>query len=208
VSESVADPKSGQHKSFGASLEVVPQANRIRVLILQHPQEPDKQIGSAVLCVRCLEHAELKIGLSWPSLAKVAGADAQPSQWGVLYLGAQKDLPSMAPGQIAVLDKKGIPMLPIPKLEGIILIDGTWSQAKAMWWRNAWFLKLRRIVICPAKPSRYGNLRREPRREALSTIESAAQALRGLGEAEDVCNYLEESFSRMLREFQINRGRG
>lgn len=202
MTEFIAKPKEGEHQSFGAELPVEPQANRIRVLILQHPQEPDKLLGSAVLCVRSLKNAELKIGLSWSSLSKVVGETVEPARWGVLYLGSQKDLPPLAPGGIAVLDRKSKPLPVIPELDGIIVLDGTWSQAKAMWWRNAWLLKLRRIVIRPLRPSRYGNLRREPRSEALSTIESTAQALRGLGEPEAIPAYLEESFARMLLAFK------
>jgi DTW domain-containing protein YfiP len=61
-----------------------------------------------------------------------------------------------------------------------VLIDGTWSQAKTLWWRNPWLLKLHRLVLNPPRPARLGKLRREPRREALSTLEAAALALRHL----------------------------
>ena len=60
------------------------------------------------------------------------------------------------------------------------MIDGTWSQAKTLWWRNPWLLKLHRLVLNPPRPARLGKLRREPRREALSTLEAAALALRHL----------------------------
>ena len=58
-------------------------------------------------------------------------------------------------------------------LEGIVLLDGTWSQAKTLWWRNPWLLKLQRLVLNPPAPARLGRLRREPRPEALSTLEAA-----------------------------------
>ena len=65
-------------------------------------------------------------------------------------------------------------------IEGIVLLDGTWSQAKALWWRNAWMLKCRRLVLQPPHLSLYGNLRKEPRRESVSTIEAAAYTLAAL----------------------------
>jgi len=34
-------------------------------------------------------------------------------------------------------------------LEGIVALDGTWAQAKTMWWRNAWLLKLKRSGASP-----------------------------------------------------------
>ena len=58
-----------------------------------------------------------------------------------------------------------------------MLLDGTWSQAKALWWRNAWMLKCQRVILGPAQPSRYGKLRKEPRGDGLSTIEAAAMLL-------------------------------
>ena len=38
-------------------------------------------------------------------------------------------------------------------------------------------LKAKRLALNPKRASLYGNLRREPRREALSTIEAAGLAL-------------------------------
>ena len=44
--------------------EIIPQATELQVLILQHPQEPDHDIGSALLTHRVLSNSTLKIGLS------------------------------------------------------------------------------------------------------------------------------------------------
>jgi DTW domain-containing protein YfiP len=83
-------------------------------------------------------------------------------------------------------------------IEGIVLLDGTWSQAKALWWRNAWMLKCRRVVLGPRRPSRYGRLRREPRRDGLSTIEAAGMLLSRLERRPDIEEKLTASFERML----------
>ena len=32
-------------------------------------------------------------------------------------------------------------------VKGIVVFDGTWAQAKTLWWRNAWVLKARRLVL-------------------------------------------------------------
>ncbi len=85
-------------------------------------------------------------------------------------------------GEIIALGRGGNPAPATDRLlrglEGIVLLDGTWSQAKTLWWRNPWLLKLQRIVLNPPSPARLGRLRREPRREALSTLEAAALVLR------------------------------
>jgi DTW domain-containing protein YfiP len=57
------------------------------------------------------------------------------------------------------------------------VLDGNWSQAKALWWRNPWLTRLRRFVVVPDGPSLYGDLRREARPDAVSTLEAAALAL-------------------------------
>jgi hypothetical protein len=71
-------------------------------------------------------------------------------------------------------------------LRGIVVLDGTWSQAKTLWWRNPWLLKCARVSLNSSEPSIYGKLRKQPKRHCLSTLEAVADALVGLGEAESV----------------------
>lgn len=209
---------------------VKPLKTRVHVLILQHPQEPDKELGSARLAHLSLPSSTLKIGLSWRNLASALGREAQPQKWAVLYLGsgakpaaAARSKPSAKPQKasghgasrlppLLLLDKHGVPLPDseeiLETLEGIVILDGTWSQAKTLWWRNAWLLKLRRAVISPEGRSLYGELRREPRRECLSTIESIAHALVGLGESPSVGNGLNALFSKLLdRKREMDKAR-
>jgi DTW domain-containing protein YfiP len=72
------------------------------------------------------------------------------------------------------------------ELEGIVVLDGTWSKAKTLWWRNPWLIKLSRLTLKPTKPSIYGSLRVEPRRDYVSTLESVAAALSLCGESPDI----------------------
>jgi DTW domain-containing protein YfiP len=87
-------------------------------------------------------------------------------------------------------------------IEGIVLLDGTWSQAKALWWRNAWMLKCQRVILGPRQPSRYGKLRREPRRDGLSTIEAAAMLIGSLEQRPDIEAALYASFEGMLAKYR------
>jgi DTW domain-containing protein YfiP len=67
-------------------------------------------------------------------------------------------------------------------------------------------LKCQRVILGPSRPSRYGKLRREPRRDGLSTLEAAAMLLAGLEKRPDIAETLHASFERMLtkyREVQI-----
>src|SRR5258708_10994471 len=70
---------------------VKPIESRLDLLILQHPQEQDRALGTARLTALHFERAVLKIGLSWPSLSKALGRPVpDPSRWAVLYLGSAK----------------------------------------------------------------------------------------------------------------------
>lgn len=63
------------------------------------------------------------------------------------------------------------------------------SQAKTLWWRNPWLLELARVSLVPREPSMYGKLRKEPRREWVSTLEAIADVLPALGSELDVAAY-------------------
>jgi DTW domain-containing protein len=181
---------------------VNPVDNRIFVLILRHPQEQDRELGTARLATLQLKNAALKTGLSWANLAKALGQPADPKRWGVLYLGTAKTAAPLPPRLLTMVTKKGNPAPDqdevMKTLEGIILLDGNWAQAKALWWRNAWLLKCRRLVLQPPRPSLYGNLRKEPRRESVSTIEAAAYTLAALDDDPDLAEKILPPFRLLL----------
>src|SRR6478752_376201 len=186
---------------------VTPIENKVSLLILQHPQEQDRALGTARLTAMHFENAVVKIGLSWPSLSKALGRPVDdPSRWAVLYLGSAKVSELDTDAEIVAINRKG-EIEPhqraiLGDIEGIVLLDGTWSQAKALWWRNAWMLKCQRVILNPAHPSRYGKLRREPRRDGLSTIEAAAMLLARLEKRPEIAATLDASFERMLAKYR------
>ena len=186
---------------------ITPIENKVQLLILQHPQEQDRALGTARLTALHFANAVLKIGLSWPSLSKALGRRVMdPSRWAVLYLGSAKLADLETDRDIVAIDHKG--KLEenqrgiLKEIEGIVLLDGTWSQAKALWWRNAWMLKCQRVILGPAQPSRYGKLRKEPRGDGLSTIEAAAMMLASLERRPDIAETLNGSFERMLAKYR------
>lgn len=182
--------------------EIHPQATKLHVLILQHPQEPDHEIGSALLTHLALPNSTLKVGLSWRNLNAVLGKEVNPNHWAVLYLGSGVKGETTHQKTIQFVSKKGEPIDTPEHLEGIVLLDGTWSQAKALWWRNAWLLKLRRIILTPKHKSLYKELRKEPRRECLSTIESTAEVLEALGEKTEISTHLRTLFAKLLEQYR------
>ena len=163
---------------------VEPIENRLFVLVLQHPQEKREAIATAAASCAALRQARLAIGLSWPNLARALGRPADPKRWAVLYLGSARPAALGLEREVIALDRRGEPVTDqdaaMRGLEGVVLLDGSWSEAKTLWWRNPWLLKLRRLVLNPRGPSRFGQVRREPRREALATLEAAALLLKHL----------------------------
>ncbi|WP_020695070.1 DTW domain-containing protein [Reyranella massiliensis] len=155
--------------------------NKVSILILQHPQEQDRVLGTARLIAATLANAKVVVGLSWRNLAHAVKEPAEAKDWGVLYLGS-----THAKGQapLVAVDRKGEPLADqaagLAGLKGLIALDGNWAQAKALWWRNPWLTKLRRFVVVPDGPSLYGDLRREARPDAVSTLEAVALALQVL----------------------------
>lgn len=171
---------------------IVSYSTQRRVLILQHPQERDALLGSAQILEASLPNARIVVGLSWPNLAAALG---EPSvdvrRWAVLFpdresLGDRAETRSGAPVDPA-------------SLAGIIVLDGTWSKAKTLWWRNPWLNKLNRLSLKPNNPSIYGRLRAEPRREFVSTLESVASALTLCGEPPEIQAGLERVFRTLVQ---------
>jgi DTW domain-containing protein YfiP len=199
-------PRCGKPPALCVCDGIVPLDNRIEVLILQHPQEQDRALGTARLTALHFRHAVLKVGLSWPSLSKILGRPADPQRWAVLYLGSAKAAALAPDRDVVVLNRKGELERDQERLlgdiEGVVLLDGNWSQAKALWWRNAWMLKCRRVILGPPRPSRYGKLRREPRCDGLSTIEAAAMLVSRLENRPEIEAALTASFERLLARYR------
>jgi DTW domain-containing protein YfiP len=162
----------------------LPVDNKVAILVLQHPQEQDRVLGTARLLVGSLTRATIVVGLSWCNLAHALGEPAEARDWGVLYLGSTQTRGQPAKGPLVAIDGKGQPLVDQATaragLKGLVALDGNWAQAKALWWRNAWLTKLRRFVVVPDGPSLYGDLRREARPDAVSTLEAVALSLQVL----------------------------
>ena len=163
---------------------VEPIDNRLFTLILQHPREKKEALATAATTRALLRRAELVVGLSWPNLARALGRSVDPNRWAVLYLGSARPASFGDQREVIALDRRAEPApgqdAILRGLDGVVVLDGTWKEAKTLWWRNPWLLKLHRLVLNPPRKSRYGRVRREPRREALSTIEAVGLLMKHL----------------------------
>lgn len=148
-------------------------------------------LGSAQIVAASLPKAKIVIGLSWPNFAKALGEEGvDAKRWAVLF--PDRD----AEGE--KVSGRGGPTPP-SSLEGIVVLDGTWSKAKTLWWRNPWLSKLNRLTLKPKQPSIYGHLRAEPKKDFVSTLESVAGALTLCGEAPEVEAGLLRVFRTMVQ---------
>ena len=179
-----------------------PINNRLFILILQHPQEKKETLATAASTRALLRRAELAVGLSWPNLSRALNRPVDPRRWAVLYLGSARPSAFSDQREIIAIDHHGEPAADqeatLRGLEGAVVLDGTWKEAKTLWWRNPWLLKLRRLVLNPPYKSRYGRIRREPRREALSTLEAVALLLKNLDGGPEVEAALLAALDRLI----------
>jgi DTW domain-containing protein YfiP len=67
-----------------------------------------------------------------------------------------------------------------PLCHHLIVLDGTWSKAKRMYIENPWLHDLPHYKLLVASPSLYGAVRKEPKPECISTLESIVYALKVL----------------------------
>ncbi len=58
------------------------------------------------------------------------------------------------------------------------------------------------MILGPAAPSLYGKLRKEPRKDGLSTIEAAGMVLSALQKKPKIADALNASFGRMLARYR------
>lgn len=135
---------------------VTPLATRTRVVILQHPRERDVPINTARIASLCLPDAELHVGTRWD---RPFGDAERPAA--LLYPG---------PGAIDV--EENPPRGPIT----LVVVDGTWWQARKLVRSNPELARLPRYAFRPPKPSDY-RIRKEPQEDFVSTIEALVHML-------------------------------
>jgi DTW domain-containing protein YfiP len=153
---------------------VTPLATRTKVVILQHPRERDVPINTARIAALCLPDAELHVGVRWD---RPLGTPDRPAV--LLYPG---------PGAIDV--EREPPKGPVT----LVVVDGTWWQARKLVRANPVLARLPRYAFRPEQPSDY-RIRKEPQAEYVSTIEALAHLLGVLeGDA--------ERFAAMLAPFR------
>jgi DTW domain-containing protein YfiP len=155
---------------------------RTRVLLLQHPRERHVPIGTARLAHLCLPGSELRVGVDFDDDCAVRAALAGDDGGRPAYL--------LYPGPHAVDLAEAKPVGPIT----LVVVDGTWWQARKLLRRNAALAALPQIRFTPPSPSNY-RIRKEPANHCVATVEALAHVLGALeGDA--------DRFAALLRPFE------
>jgi DTW domain-containing protein YfiP len=140
--------------------ELASLPTRTRVVVLQHPRERKVGIGTARMAHLALPGSVLRVGVDFSDDPVVAAALAGPAPAYVLY---------PRPGAVAPAD---LPPGPVT----LVVLDGTWNQARKLLTRNPALAALPGIALAPRRPSGY-RIRRQPAPFCVSTIEALAELL-------------------------------
>ena len=136
--------------------------NRTPIVIVQHKRESRHPLGTVRIADLGLDNCKVHVV---PASAR-SGSEVPswvPAGAGLLYPG---------PGARELAHATG------PERPGaLVVIDGTWHQARALFRDHAWLRELPRYRLTPTEAARY-RIRKEPRPTYRSTIEAIVQALR------------------------------
>lgn len=162
-----------------------PTANEVSLLILQHPQEQHQAKGSARLLQLSLARCRVEVGECFDTAA-LAGWLAEPTPSGparclLLFPETAGAIRSAAVAGPTVTTAAP---LPHPADIRLVLLDGTWRQARRLLRANPLLQALPRWPLPPSPTSRYA-IRQAHRPDQRSTLEAACLALGALeGQAE------------------------
>jgi DTW domain-containing protein YfiP len=132
------------------------------VVILQHPRESDVPINTARLCELQLARAERHVAVRLDEVPAFRARLNDPAAPAIL----------LYPGESARSLAESPPEGPVT----LVVLDGTWWQAKKLFQQNPELASLPRYGLSPSAPSRY-RIRREPAEHCISTIEAIGEAL-------------------------------
>ena len=164
---------------------------RTRVVILQHPRERGMPIGTARMACLCLPNASLHVGVRWDESDVLRAATSDPERPAVL----------LWPGDGARDLYAEPPQGPVT----LVVVDGTWPQAKNVVRDNPRLAALPRYAFRAPTPSNY-RIRREPSIECVSTIEALMHALGALEGDADRFRALQAPMDAMVDRHLARQG--
>lgn len=144
---------------------VTPVSSTTHVVFLQHPREAKVAVSTCRMAHNSLPNSELHIGITAVGNARLEALCALP------------DTAVLFPSDTAV-DVSAVKTPP----KNLIVVDGTWSNAKKVVEKCPVLSALPRLAFTPDKPGNY-RIRKEPAEHCLATIEATAFVLEKLENA-------------------------
>jgi DTW domain-containing protein len=165
--------------------------SQTRVVFIQHPKEAKVPISTCRMAHLSLPNSELHVGLSAVGNPALEALCARP---GVAVL-----FPSESATDVEELAAPP---------HTLVVVDGTWSNAKKVVEKCPLLSKLPRLKFFPRKPGNY-RIRKEPEAHCLATIEAAAFVLERLEKADDrftpILTAFDAMVERQLSYIQVNQ---
>ncbi len=137
---------------------LLPMQTRTKVVFLQHPREAKVPIGTARMAHLMLDNSEIYRGVLFGEHPRVRELLADPAA-ALLF-----------PGQGALHPAA------LAEVRTLVVVDGTWAQARKVLKENPILTGLPRIGLLPERPGNY-RIRREPTPDCLATIEAVSRVL-------------------------------
>ncbi|PNH79654.1 tRNA-uridine aminocarboxypropyltransferase [Vibrio diazotrophicus] len=169
---------------------IVALDSQVELIILQHPTEEHRPMGTARILSLSLVNSRLLVGEDFREHGELNQLLAEPDvEHFVLY---PSDV-SLSAADVA---------LPIEKKIRIILLDGTWKKAFKLWQLNT---QLHHLPCLHLPEDLKGNyrIRKAPNENALSTVEAGFHVLSMMQPEKDFSSLL-DAFEAMI-DYQIQQ---
>ncbi|KAF2360124.1 DTW protein [Trinorchestia longiramus] len=166
------------------------QGVRSRVVVLQHPHEQKRCLRTAPMLENTLPHCSVLKGkrFSPDVVPELVSPDSI-----VLFPGAD----AVEVSGLATVAERGRPY-------NLIVIDGTWHQARAIMHKTKELRTLRKVLVRSPVVSHYV-IRTQPSDAAVSTVECAALALAVLEDDPDIYTTLVRPLTTLCQH-QVSEG--
>ena len=153
---------------------VVPFKAHCDFLLLQHPHERKKYHSTAKLVLKAITNSKMLRGITFEEKEISAALDGKNPY--LLY-----------PGEDAIDCESA----PLNEESTVIVIDGTWVEARKIMYRNAYLRSLPKISFKQGILSQY-KIRKQPKDFCLSTLECIVHLLKKSIRGEDTTARLKE----------------
>ncbi len=190
---------------------VARQENHIPIVVLQHPDEAHRPLGTVRIMALGLSHVSVFVGVDFNPAILGDGLGEPYQRPLLLYKQKNSSAPSgehrtdsCVPEHISVDVSKPEQFSETSRIKGdaIVLLDGTWRNTREMLLRNPWLQALPTVSLLNPPASKY-RIRKARQNDGLASIEAVALLLSKMQSGFDADKLL-RPFTAMI-EYQIAR---